>query len=514
VSGAFLLGLILALALEEPVPPSYDALLARGLLQAKEGRIDEAGSTFEAAIALNPHRPEAWVERGGLAFMRRSYGDAARDLRRALSLREDAYARDLLAASLFLGGRPDDALAEWNRIDRPALRSLSLIGVERTRAEAVRRELVPVEGSTLRLDDLRKSRLHLMELGAFRRITLRPVPLGDGKADLEVALDERPPLGGGKLEFVTALGVNVLYDRVRLRYYNIAGTGATIGGQYRWEAHRPQLVAGFGVPRVLGTPLHLSMEVFKGRQDYELPDLLESHAGGGGFRLSAVVGPRTVLETGARLSNRTFSEPQPHAPPGRLVTLQIGMEHRLVDAWRQRLDTTLRLFAASGAWGSEVDYARGEMRLKYLFFASSPKGVSIESSVLAAQVVAGWGSGGTPLDEMYAPGASPDMALPLRAHPQARDGALGSVPIGRSLFLGNAEWRRRLFDVSLLQVGFVAFTDAARVVGQPDAPPATLVDAGLGLRVAVKGGTVLRVDYGRGLNDDSRAVYIGFNQVF
>ncbi len=511
---AFLLGLVLALSLEEPGRASYDELLARGLAQAREGRIDEAGATFAGAIALDPLRPEAWVERGGLAFLGRSYAEAVRDLRRALSLRDDAYARDLLAASLFLGGRTDDALAQWNRIERPALRSLSLIGLERTRAELVRRELMPVEGATLRLHDLRESRLRLSELGAFRRITLRPVPLGDGKADLEVALDERPPLGGSKLEFVTSLGVNLLYDRVRLRYYNIAGTGATIGGQCRWETHRPQVVAGFAVPRVLGTSLHLSMDVFKGRQDYESPDPLESHAGGGGFRLRAVVGPRTVLETGARLSNRAFSEPQPYAPPGRLVTLQAGLEHRLVDAWRHRLDTTLRLFAASGAWGSEVGYARGEVRLEYLLFASPPKGVSIESSVLAAQVVAGWGSGGTPLDEMYAPGASPDMALPLRAHPQARDGALGRAPIGRSLLLGNVEWRRRLFDVSLLQVGFAAFTDAARVFGQPDAPPATLVDAGLGLRVAVKGGTVLRLDYGRGLNDDARAVYIGFNQVF
>jgi len=115
---------------------------------------------------------------------------------------------------------------------------------------------------------------------------------------------------------------------------------------------------------------------------------------------------------------------------------------------------------------------------------------------------------------MYAPGASPDMALPLRAHPQASDGILGGTPLGRSLLLGNLEWRRRLIDVSLLQIGFVVFTDAARIFGRPDGPPVTLVDAGIGLRLAVKGGTALRIDYGRGLNNDSHALYVGFNQVF
>ena len=65
-----------------------------------------------------------------------------------------------------------------------------------------------------------------------------------------------------------------------------------------------------------------------------------------------------------------------------------------------------------------------------------------------------------------------------------------------------------------MQVGVVAFVDAARVAGRPEGGPVALVDGGLGLRLAVKGGTLLRVDYGWGLNDDSHALYVGFNQVF
>lgn len=510
---AILLALLLV-APPEPPAPSYEALVAEGVARAKGGQVQAAAAAFERAIALDPGRPEAWVERGGLAFTRQSYGEAAADLRRALALKDDPYARDLLAASLYLGGRPDDALREWNALGSPTLRMLSLSGLGRTRAIVVRRALVPVEGATLDLDQLRESRLRLSELGVFRRVTLRPVPLGDGKADLEVALDERPRFGGGKIEVLAGLAVNLLYERVRVRYYNLAGAGITLGAMYRWEEHRPGFGLSLGVPSPFGAPFNMTVETGKGEQDYDLGGPLESRFGGGGARFRSVLGPSTVLDAGARLSTRSFSEPGSYAPPGRLLTLHAGVERRLVDAWRQRLDANVRFTAASEAWGSEVTFARGEARLEYLLHASPPKGMTMEDSDLAAQVVAGWGSSDTPLDEMYAPGASPDMALPLRAHSQTRDGALGETPLGRSLLLGNLEWRRRLFDVSLLQVGLVAFVDAARVFGRPEGPPVTLVDAGLGLRLAVKTGTTLRVDYGFGLNDDSRALYVGFNQVF
>ena len=65
-----------------------------------------------------------------------------------------------------------------------------------------------------------------------------------------------------------------------------------------------------------------------------------------------------------------------------------------------------------------------------------------------------------------------------------------------------------------MQLGVVGFVDAARVMGRPEAGPVTLVDGGVGLRLAVKGGTLLRLDYGIGLNDDSRALYVGFGQAF
>ena len=492
----------------------YEGLVTLGLVHARMKRGEAARSAFDAAIALEPRRPEAWTERGGLAFLEASYGASTRDLTRALELRDDAYARDLLAASLSLEGRPEEALQQWNRLGLPTLRALSVGGLTRTRGSVVRREILPREGEPLHLDEVRETRRRLGELGVLGRVTLRAVPLGGGKADLETALDERPALGGRPAELLAGLGVNLLYDRVRLRYYNLAGAGIVVGALYRWEEHRPLAVAGFSVARPFGLPFHLHLDAFRGRQDYVLPEPLQGRGAGGGFRLRAVSGPQTTLETGARISNRSFSAVQPYAAPGRLVSLHALAERRLIDARRQRLDMSLRVAASASAWGSDVDCARGELRIGYWLHSPARQGAAIEPASIGGQLVVGTGSSRTPLDEMFAPGASPEMLLPLRGHPQAKEGILGVTPLGRSLLLANVEGRRRLLDTALVQLGVVAFVDAARVAGRPEGGPVTLVDGGVGLRLALKGGTLLRVDYGRGLNDDSRALFVGFNQVF
>src|SRR5262249_44559245 len=122
-------GLWLALVLCAGVPPSatlagaaggataaadgYEAIVAQGVDEARAGRPDAADRAFARAIACEPSRPEAYVERGGLRFLEKRYDEAVRDLEAALLRGDDAYARELLASSLYLSGRTDEALARW-----------------------------------------------------------------------------------------------------------------------------------------------------------------------------------------------------------------------------------------------------------------------------------------------------------------------------------------------------------------------------------------------------------------
>jgi hypothetical protein len=92
---------------------AYDGLVSRGLEAGRAGRYDDAARALDGAIALDPGRPEAWTERGGVRFLEARYENAVVDLRRSLALREDDYVRDLLASALHLAGRETEALAAW-----------------------------------------------------------------------------------------------------------------------------------------------------------------------------------------------------------------------------------------------------------------------------------------------------------------------------------------------------------------------------------------------------------------
>jgi len=135
--------------------------------------------------------------------------------------------------------------------------------------------------------------------------------------------------------------------------------------------------------------------------------------------------------------------------------------------------------------------------------------------VLAVRVRGGWGSDGLPVDEMYAPGVSPESDLPLRAHPLTRGGVLGANPIGRRVFLLNAEWRQRLVHRASWDFGAVAFSDTAWV-GRPADGSVTnwLQDVGVGLRFSLLAGPTIRVDHAWGLVDGRRTLFIGLSQAF
>ena len=492
---------------------SYDQLVADGIALAREGRLAEAGQAFDHALGLDPARPQALVERGGLRFLERRYGEAARDLGRALAIQEDPYARDLLASSLHLDGRADEALAVWNVVGKPVVGSVEITGLTHTRDEVARREIGFGQGQVMELARVRQARLRLAEVGIFDRLTLRPVPIGDGKADLDVALLERYGLFENWAELAVTTGVNALNQRIQPRFSNIGGLGVSIGGRYRWEKNRPELALLVDWPRPFAVGGYLHLTAARGRQAYALAEPLEDRFRGADLGFRSVLGGRTIGELSARVRERSFSRPGNSATPGTLVGLGGGLERRLFESRRHRVDASVRFLSAIPPFGSDVRFSQGILTLGYKAALSSPEGTLIEPSVLATAARLGRASPGTPIDEMFAPGGSPDMELPLRAHPQAMDGALGAAPLARSIDLIDLEWRRRLIRKSLFQIGFVLFYDGARITDTLEVGPHNFHDMGVGLRLGLAG-TVVRLDFGHGLTDGKNAFFFGMNQVF
>jgi hypothetical protein len=63
-------------------------------------------------------------------------------------------------------------------------------------------------------------------------------------------------------------------------------------------------------------------------------------------------------------------------------------------------------------------------------------------------------------------------------------------------------------------VGVVLFYDGAWIGRTADGPSAAFHDVGVGLRLALPGSGILRVDFGQGLTDGKHAIFIGLNQTF
>lgn len=493
----------------------YEGLVQRAVALGREGKSAEAGALLERALALEPARPEAWVERGGLHFLAGRYGPAIADLRRALSIRDEAYARELVAASLQMLGRESEALAEWNRLGQPTLASVEIGGLKITRDEVARREVGLAPGELLTAARLQGVRRRLEATGAFERVTLRTRPRGDGSAGLDVAVAERHGFARGPADFLLTTGVNLAWQRLRLRYSNLGGTGVALGGSLRWQENRPETTLQLQWPRPFGIAAYGRLTGFRGEQAYELGAPFAMRRRGVDAGLRHVLDGGWTVSAGLRVRQRDFSRPYPDARPGLVSGLDAGLEGRLFETARQRLDATLHVFAAGPVLASELAYAQADGELRYEGVVSAPEGRSVERSVVALRLRGGWGSAGLPVDEMYAPGISPESDLPLRAHPLTRGGAIGANPVGRSVLLANAEWRQRLLHRAGFDLGVVGFTDLA-TVGRvaTGSRPGVLVDAGIGVRIAILTGPVIRVDHAWGLSDGRRALFVGLSQAF
>jgi hypothetical protein len=501
------------------VRKSYDALVALGIARGKLGNLTGAGDALDQAVALEPSRREARVERGGLRFLQKRYAEAALDLRHARDRHpDDVYVRDLLASTLLLAGRPEEALSEWNALDRPRLTHVEIKGLRHASDAWVRRELTVTEARTLEADQFLESRLRLEETGMFDRVQLRPLPMQAGEVMLEVDVVERH--GFGVLPEVVIRGVvDLARKRVRAHYDNLMGSGLRLSGEYRWERTQPTVALGLDMPRPFGLPANLHLEARRSRPMYDLDDLGEGSAftlrtRGLDASLRRVISPRTVAELGFRLRDRTFTLDTPDTPQGRILGFHALVDRRILDAWRHRLDASVQAFHTTGALGSDLAFAELRVRSAATVFLRPPEPVPVQKSVFAAQLNWGWGSDGMPLDQMFAPGAASEMVYPLRAHRQKRAGVLGRGPLGRTLSLVNAEMRQRVLNRKDLQIGAVAFYDGGRVGRSATGGTTVLHDIGLGLRFGLRRAVVVRFDFARSVTDGKKSLTAGVGQVF
>lgn len=469
----------------------------RGVSAARRGDEARADSLLRRAARGCPRAPAPRRELAGLRVQQGRWDRAGRLAREALDRAPgDTLALRILASSRFVAGRERAALAAWNQLGEPALSGIRVYGLRRTRYRPLRRQLGMDAGTLLGPADLALARRRTGAVPAFAsaRVDLRP-PEG-GRAEVDVAVLERPllPAPGPGL---AAAGTRALTEReLRVRAASVTGDGELWTASWRWWERRPRVELRLAVPgafdapgvwRVRGSWERASFAAGPSTSDAEVRE----ERRGGGIAVSRWVSPALRLEAGAGFERWNGI--------GGRARLSGEAELRGSD---DRLAARLGL---SGWFGS--DRAFGRSALAAAARGRLPGGLEVRTDASLEAV-------GAAAPRTIWPGAGTGHARRplLRAHPLLQDGVIRGPAFGRQLARAGLEARWAPPTGLPLGLTVAAFLDAAAAADRgPGRPDRGLVDGGVGLRLGLPGvGGELRVDAGWGLTDGESALSAGW----
>ena len=431
----------------------------------------------------------AWRELAGLDALESNWTAAAAHAREAVARDPgDSYAWRILATADYVGHDDLGALTAWNRIGEPQVSLIDIQGLERTRYGVIADAIgVPLK-STLTPAAMRRAERRVRDVPAIAAARVAYHPLENGRVRIDASVVERAHAPTSYLSWA-GIGFDALTNRqLSLSSNSLTGGGEAVGVTWRWWEHRP-MIAGFvaaPAPRVLGGGTW-RLEASRASETFGPARTVETRA-----RVGVNVGhwltDRTRVSGGAALERWNDR--------GDDVALAVGVEH-----WRLR--DRLRI-AANLTQAVGDPYAIADVT------AAARTTTSLSGPLLTG--IAGYAAANRRAPFTVWPGADTGHArdVLLRAHPLLEDGVIAGGAFGRQLVFGTLEgqwWR--LLRRAPVRVAPAVFVDVARAsrVQQDRA----YIDAGGGIRIALPGFGVMRVDLAHGLRGGGTVLSAGWD---
>ena len=473
-------------------------LINEGIRLAGADDAVSARRLFELAAGRCPDAAAPWREMAGLYALASEWPAAAADARRALARDStDALAARILATALFLQDDADGALDAWNRVGEPIIDLVNVTGLERTRY-AVAARVIGLETQTmLTRHDLVAARRRLAELPAAQVTRLAMRPGENGRAQVDASIIERPRVPTSPIA-LTAIGLRALTDREALiTIASPSGGGEAWTGTWRWWERRPRVALAFDSIAPFGGLWGVS--VFGERQTYESSGILSEEARrraefhvsnwtARGLRWEATAASDRFVDRGTAEASRALSL-------GGAVEARLAGEHAVLGMQATTWVGQLRTWSAAfrSEWRSNT---RNEGSV---WLVRGRDTVVASNAPLALWPGAGTGQGRDGL---------------LRAHPLIDDGVIRDATFGRHVIDGGVEGRRWLqLSRKPLKFAPAVFLDMARAYRALDPQSERWqTDVGAGLRIAIPGSGVLRVDVAHGLADGRTALSMGWGK--
>jgi predicted double-glycine peptidase len=484
-----------------------DQLVAEGVRLAQAG--DHAGSERALTLALACPGGAAYRELAGLRMLQKRWSDVASLAATAAEAdARDAHAWRLLATARFLQDDRSGALTALNQAGEPAVDTVQVTGLTRTRAEVIERAIDVDGGETLTTAALNRARRRLADVPALRSGAIEFVPVSAGRAEVRAAVSERRLLPTG-MNDLGSIGGRAIFNRdIRIPIGAMTGSGERLDLQYRFRPGRPRLAATLAAPAPWGGvwSVHGNWE----RQPFDT----------------------TIVETSERTTGRVAWTDW---LTGRFQVQLRGGADRWQDVGARGMVGAMAYAASIDDRVSaqlDVDTWLGDTRFSAARAIAKYKSTNRrEGLVFVGSAGAGVASDELPVEAWFAgdSGNARPGPVPLRAHGLVQDGQFfRTEQMGRSIVHGSGEGQY-WFSLSRpspagqpapsglasltqgLSLGVAAFVDTARVTRRLYSGDRDDVDVGGGLRVGLPGGRgSVRVDYGRGLIHEDNKFSFGF----
>ena len=469
-----------------------DGDFQRALAYGRTGRRAEARDILVACARAHPSEKRYIVELAGLAYLDDDQPAARRYLHRALQLDPaDAYASEFLGTLYFLHRNLPATLKYWNRAQKPRIASADL-------PRNLSFDLLTLPpGEQLRLEDLQttQARLEALRVGpAAVDLSARP---NDGEYDLRLAT----PSDGTWLSAARSLR-GLAYQSVTPDWRNIANSGVSWSGLFRWDAQKRRIDNAITVPLSRDAKWRLDLDADLRRETWNT-------GGSGDFRLEsaetraaigAVESGRFQWSTGLSLSTRSFHN-APALQDGTAIESQTRAHVVLYDRPESRLMISTDGAADAGRFlaggGSAYSRFRADLTSRW-----QPRSIPRTDEFLA-RFSTGTIQGAVPFDRQFILGVERDTDLWLRGHSATRDGKKGSGLIGRNYTLLNAQYEFELYSASFVTVAAGPFFDTGRIPSVP-----WQFDAGAQVHVGLLGRVSLVLSWGRDLRNGSNQWFV------
>ena len=244
-------------------------LTSRAVAEAGAGRLADAERTLTSAIARCPGEAAPERELAGLKLLQKRWPEARAAAARAVQLDpDDEHAWELLAASRYLEGDRDGALAAWNAIGKPRIDLLEVEGLIRVPYRSIADTVAHEPGSLLTRRSLQLARRRLDELPALTSAALDYQPIAGGSANLRAAVVERPLFDRSPTSLI-ATALQATFGREAIgRVSSPLGAGEVWIGRWRWAHERPRAMLEMSVPRPSGLPGNWTVDALWDRQAY------------------------------------------------------------------------------------------------------------------------------------------------------------------------------------------------------------------------------------------------------